>query len=103
MSEQTIRLKAYTSDLNDVQWEILSPFVSVNTGRGTRNKHPLREIINAILYINVNGREWADLPHDFPPFTSVSYHYAKWARDGTWRRINDAMRLTSMAELRVSK
>ena len=35
MSEQTIQRKAYTSDLNDAQWEILSPFVSVNTGRGT--------------------------------------------------------------------
>ena len=43
-------------------------------------------------YINANGCTWADLPHDFPPPSSVSYHYAKWMRDGTWRRINDALR-----------
>lgn len=92
MSEQTIRLKPYTSDLNDEQWEILSPMLPLNTGRGARNKHPLREIVNAILYINVNSCKWADLPRDFPPPTSVSYHYGKWSRDGTWRRVNDALR-----------
>ena len=92
MSEQTIRRKAYSSDLSDAQWDILSPMLHVNTGRGRRNTHPLREIVNAILYINVNGCKWADLPHDFPPFTSVSHHYRKWAKDGTWRRVNDALR-----------
>jgi putative transposase len=92
MSEQTHPRKAYTSDLNDAQWDLISSFVSVNMGRGTKNKHPLREVVNAIFYINVNGCKWADLPHDFPPFTSVSYHYGKWAKDGTWGRINDALR-----------
>ena len=77
MSENTIRRKAYSSDLTDAQWDILSPMLHVNTGRGRRNIHPLREIVNAILYINVNGCKWADLPHDFPPFTSVSHHYCK--------------------------
>ena len=92
MSDRTNPRKACTSDLNDAQWDAISPFVSVNLGRGTRNKHPLREVISAILYINVNGCEWADPPYDFPPFTSVSYRCAKWARSGTWRRINDALR-----------
>ena len=92
MSEQTIRRKPYTSDLTDAQWDLLTPFVSINTGRGTKNTHPLREILNAIFYINVNSCKWADLPRDFPPPTSVSYHYGKWTRNGTWRRINDALR-----------
>ena len=93
MSEQTTNTrKTYTSDLNDAEWDLISPFVSVNTGRGTKNKHPLREIINAIFYLNANACKWVDLPHDFPPPTSVSYHYGKWARNGTWRRINDALR-----------
>ena len=92
MSEHTIRPKPYTSDLNEAQWEILAPMLPLNTGRGARNKHPLREIVNAILYINVNACKWADLPRDFPPPTSVSHHYCKWMRDGTWRRVNDALR-----------
>ena len=63
-----------------------------NTGRGRRNIHDLKDIVDAILYINVNGCKWVDLPHDFPPPTSVSHHYRKWSKDGTWRRINDTLR-----------
>ena len=51
-----------------------------NTGRGARNKHPLREVANAIFYININSGKWADLPRDFPPPTSVSYYYRQWSR-----------------------
>jgi transposase len=84
--------KPYSSDLTPEQWGILEPLFPTYSGRGRRQETPLREIINAILYINVNGCKWADLPHDFPPFTSVSYHYRKWAKNGLWRRINDALR-----------
>ena len=63
-----------------------------NTGRGRRQQHHIKDIIDAIFYINANGCKWADLPHDFPPPTTVSYHYTKWMRDGTWRRVNDELR-----------
>ena len=92
MSGPKVPRKPYGSDLTSAQWEILSPMLRPNTGRGRRNIHDLKDIVDAILYINVNGCKWADLPHDFPPFTSVSHHYRKWAKDGTWRRINDALR-----------
>jgi putative transposase len=84
--------KSYTSDLTAEQWAIIEPFVPPNTGRGRRQTIPLREIINAIFYLNATGCQWANLPHDFPPPSSISYHYCKWMRDGTWRRINDALR-----------
>src|SRR5271154_3205681 len=89
---QTSVRKSYTSDLTDEQWALIASFLPPNTGRGRRQTHELREIVNGIFYLNANGCKWADLPHDFPPPTSVSYHYTKWARNGTWRRINDALR-----------
>ena len=84
--------KPYSSDLTPDQWDIVRPMVPPNTGRGRRQTLSLKDIIDAIFYINANGCKWADLPHDFPSYTSVSYHYTKWMRDGTWRRINDALR-----------
>jgi len=71
---------------------ILEPMFPPNTGRGRRQQHSIKDIIDAIFYINANGCKWRDLPHDFPPYTSVSHHYTKWMRDGTWRRVNDALR-----------
>ena len=84
--------KPYSSDLTPDQWDIICPMVPPNSGRGRRQTLSLKDIIDAIFYINANGCKWADLPHDFPAYTSVSYHYTKWMRDGTWRRINDALR-----------
>ena len=92
MSVSNIQRRAYSSDLTLAQWSILSPMLRPNTGRGRRNIHDLKDIVDAILYINVNGCKWVDLPHDFPPPTSVSHHYRKWSKDGTWRRINDTLR-----------
>src|SRR6266702_4551720 len=85
--------KSYSSDLTSEQWAILEPMFPPNTGRGRRQTLPIKDIIDAVFYINANGCKWADLPHDFPPPSSVSYHYTKWMRDGTWRRINDALRV----------
>lgn len=91
-TSETLARKSYTSDLTDEQWALIAPFIPVNTGRGRRQTIPLREIVNALFYLNANGCTWADLPHDFPPPTSVSYHYTKWIKNGTWRHINDALR-----------
>lgn len=83
--------KAYSSDLTSEQWALLEPMFPPHTGRGRRQSIPIKDIIDAVFYINANGCKWADLPHDFPPPSSVSYHYTKWVKDGTWRRVNDAL------------
>jgi putative transposase len=84
--------KSYSSDLTSDQWALLEPMFPPHRGRGRRQSIPIKDIIDAVFYINANGCKWADLPHDFPPPSSVSYHYTKWAKDGTWRRVNDALR-----------
>lgn len=84
--------KPYRRDLTPAQGAILEPMFPPNTGRGRRQRHSLKDILDAILYINVNGGKWRDLPHDFPPYTSVSHHDTRWMRNGTWRRVNDTLR-----------
>jgi len=54
--------------------------------------HDLREIVNAILYVNWTGIAWEYLPHDFPPFKTVYDYYAKWEADGTTEVIHDELR-----------
>ena len=53
----------------------------------------MRMTLNAILYVVVTGCQWRNLPHDFPKWKSVYYHYRKWCQDGTWQRINREMLL----------
>jgi len=39
-------------------------------------QHDLREIVNAVLYVNRTGIAWEYLPHDFPPFKAVHGYFA---------------------------
>lgn len=85
---------SYPSDLNDSEWEIIKSIMEVvqpyTTGRPIETDY--REIWNAIFYLNRTGCQWRYLPHDFPPPTTVNYHYMKWLRNGVYRQVNDALR-----------
>jgi transposase len=63
------------------------------TGPGTVARvHDLREIVNAILYVNRTGIPWEYLPHDLPPYKTVYDYYAKWEADGTTQQVHDLLR-----------
>jgi len=91
-----IQRQAYQSDLKDQEWELIAPLlpaISTVGSRGRPQEWPLREILNAIFYIVKAGCVWRLLPHDLPPWQTVYYHYRKWSKDGTWERMNEALRL----------
>jgi putative transposase len=82
--------KAYDSDLTDEQWEIIKVFLIYRhiNGWGRPGQADLREVLNAIMYINKTGCQWRSLPHDFPSWWIVFYYFKKWRDNGTWEKIN---------------
>jgi putative transposase len=83
--------KPYPSDLTPEQWATVEPLIPTHKV-GRPRTHDMREILNAILYLNRSGCQWDMLPHDFPPKSTVYNHFAQWRDDGTWQRIMDALR-----------
>lgn len=83
--------KPYPSDLTDAQWAILEPLIPVNA-LGRPRRVDMREIVNAILYLNRSGCQWDMIPHDLPARSTVYDHFAIWREDGTWQAIMDALR-----------
>jgi putative transposase len=83
--------KPYPSDLTDEQWLVIKPLIPVNT-TGRPRTVAMREVLNAIFYVNRSGCQWDMLPHDFPPKSTVFDHFKPWRNDGTWQRILDALR-----------
>jgi transposase len=61
-------------------------------GHGRPRTHSLREILNAVFYLLKSGCQWRLLPHDFPRWPTVYWYFRKWRIDGTWERINRALR-----------
>ena len=79
--------KPYPSDLNDAQWEELSPLLPPDTVRGHPRTTDLREVVNGVLYVLRGGIPWRMMPHDLPPWGTVWWYFRKWRDDGTgWRK-----------------
>src|SRR5437588_6794664 len=83
--------RAYPSDLSDARWALIEPRLSAwrqartDAGVGGRAaSHDLREVFNALLYLNRTGIAWRYLPHDFPPHQSVYGYFAAWTTDGVF-------------------
>src|SRR5229473_2552030 len=84
--------KAYTTDLSDLEWEMIEALLPGPKHLGRKIEYSRREILNAIFYLNRNGCTWRDLPGDFPPYGIVSHYYHTWRRSGLWQDINETLR-----------
>jgi putative transposase len=82
----------YPSDLSDDEWSILHPLLARQSKVGRRLTYELRDIVGAMFYLLRTGAQWRLLPHEDPPWRAVYPHFAKWRRDGTWERVNQALR-----------
>jgi transposase len=69
--------RRYDSDLTDPQWQLVEPLLPPPAAAGRREKHPRREIVNAILYIVRTGCAWRLLPKEYPGLEQQ--------RNGQWR------------------
>jgi putative transposase len=83
--------KPYPSDLTDAQWALIEPLIPA-PGVGRPRTNDLRELLNAIFYLNRSGCQWDMLPHDLPAKSTVYDYFAQWRDDGTWQSIMDALR-----------
>lgn len=84
--------KPYPTDLTDAQWALLEPLVPPEKPGGRHREVDMREVVNAMLYVNRTGCQWDMLPHDFPPKSTVYEYFARWRNDGTWQRMLDQLR-----------
>ena len=75
--------KSYPSDLTDRQWKEIE---SLYTGM-RRCKWSKRELTNAVLYLVDTGCKWRQLPHDFPPYSTVHSFYRRARINGMWNKI----------------
>jgi putative transposase len=83
--------KPYPSDLTEDQWELIRALIPVYKV-GRPRQVDMREVINAILYLNRSGCQWDMLPHDLPAKSTVYESFGQWRDDGTWQQLLDTLR-----------
>jgi putative transposase len=82
--------------MNDAEWEIIAPYINHNPKIGSPRDVCMRCVMNALFYIDRTG--WTQrvprnlLPKDLPNYGTVYYYFRKWRDDGTFERMNTALR-----------
>lgn len=90
------RVRRYPSDATEAEWALLEPLLPLpacQTPSGGRpEKHPRRDIVDAIRYVTDNGCKWRALPADFPPWQTVHGFFTRWKVAGALAQIHDRLR-----------
>lgn len=75
--------------LTQSQWLALEPLVDQpkKNSKGGRPRIDDRQVLNGILYVLLNGCQWADLPPNLGAYVTCWRRYNQWTKDGTWEKI----------------
>lgn len=90
--------RGYPSDLTDAQWALIEPLLPEPSVEGRREKHPRREIVNAILYVVRSGCPWRYLPADLPPWQTVYWYFVRWEDAGVTEKLLATLRIKARVQ-----
>jgi transposase len=79
-------------ELTDDEWQRLAPLLPAMTPRRGGRWREHRQVLNGILFRVRTGIPWRDLPERYGPWETVYQRFARWQTDGTWARIEVALR-----------
>ena len=81
----------YPSDLTDHEWAFIRPLIPAAKRGGNKRTVDVREVVNGLMFILSTGCQWAALPKDLPPRSTVWEYLDLWDWDGTLERIHHAL------------
>ena len=81
----------YPSDLKDEEFALVEPLIRPAKRGGRRRSVDVREVLNGLLYVLSTGCQWAAMPKDLPPKSTVYDYFDLWSWDGTLARIHEAL------------
>ena len=67
--------------MTDREWALVAPLLPPAKAGGRPRTTDLRAVVDGLFYLLTTGCQWRQLPKDFPPFTTVQYHFYR-LRDG---------------------
>ena len=68
----------YPSDLTDEEWLIVGPLIPRAKRGGNRRSVDERAVLDGVMYILSTGCQWAALPKDLPPRSTVNDYLRRW-------------------------
>lgn len=90
----------YRSSLTDAEWKQIEPLLQrQRSPQGQKSHHGYRKILDGVLYVLRTGAQWRELPHEWPPWSTVYGQFWRWCRRQVWPPINAILREELRREL----
>jgi transposase len=84
------------TDLTEVQWLAVAPLLPRPRQRQGRPAHDVRQMVQAMLWVEQTGCPWRSLPTRFGAWQDVYALYHRWRQSGLWLRIRQALQPASL-------
>jgi transposase len=81
----------YPSDLTADEWALIKPLIPRAKRGGNKRTVDVREVVNGLMYLLSTGCQWAALPKDLPPRSTVNSYFKRWEHDHTLDRLHHAL------------
>ena len=86
-------------EVSDETWVVIAPLLpgkKSDPGRTAKNN---RKFVNAVFWLAKTGSPWRDLPERFGNWNSVFRRFRRWANNGVWERVLEAISEDEQYEL----
>lgn len=90
--------RGYPGDDDDDTYHFLEPYLLLHRPDAGQRKHPIRDVLNAFLWMVRTGAQWAYLPHDFPLAEAVRQLSQRWVVASCFENATHDLRILARAE-----
>ncbi|MGL6072866.1 MAG: IS5 family transposase [Fimbriiglobus sp.] len=84
--------KSYSSDVSDLEWEFVLPYLTLMRTDAPQRAHDMREVFNGIRYVIKTGCQWRMMPNDLPHWTVVYQQARRWFDAGVFEAMAHDLR-----------
>jgi transposase len=81
----------YAGDVADPEWALIGPLIPSAKPGGGKRTVDVRAVVNGLLSVLSTGCQWAALPKDLPPRSTINDYFRRWDEDGTLARLHHAL------------
>ena len=77
--------------ISDEECALIRSLIPPAKRGGNKRTVDVRAVVNGVMYVLSTGCQWAALPTDLPPRSTVNDYFRRWDWDGTLMHIHHAL------------
>ena len=81
----------HLTDLTDAEWVLVEPLIPPARRGGNKRTVDMRAVVDGLMHILGTGCQWAAIPRDLAPRSTVHDYFARWNWDGSLGRVHHAL------------